>query len=140
MPQQVIVIPFSGQLIGQGYNSETGENVGTALEVDSVFEDTATDAQDGTTTFESVETQDSLKESTTIRQLENIGITYERLKRKKAVGVAGGVWFNEAAKPVLEDYFLSVPLQTFQRMVGEEGKKAVVVAGGEEKAEAIRVF
>jgi hypothetical protein len=38
MSQQVIVIPFSGQLIGQGYNSQTGENVGTALEVDSVAE------------------------------------------------------------------------------------------------------
>jgi hypothetical protein len=60
--QQVIMIPFSGQLIGQGYNSETGESVGTALEVDSVFEDGVTDAQTGTTQFESVETQDSLKE------------------------------------------------------------------------------
>jgi hypothetical protein len=63
MPQQVIVIPFSGQLIGQGYNSETGENVGTALEVDSVFEDSSADAQLASTMFESVETQDSLKES-----------------------------------------------------------------------------
>jgi len=79
------------------------------------------------------------RESSTIRQLENIGITFERLKRKKAVGVAGGVWFNANAKPVLEDYFLSVPLETFQKMV-KEGKKAVVVAGGEEKLEAIRVF
>lgn len=78
-------------------------------------------------------------ESSTIRQLENIGITYERLKRKRAVGVAGGVWFNAEAKAVLEDYFLSVPLRTFQTMVAEN-KKAVVVAGGEEKLNAIRVF
>jgi hypothetical protein len=63
MPQQVIVIPFSGQLIGQGYNSDTGENVGTALEVDSIFEDSSADAQDAATAFESVATQDSLKEA-----------------------------------------------------------------------------
>jgi hypothetical protein len=61
--QQIISIPFSGQLIGQGYNSETGESVGTALEADSVFEDSSTDAQTSSTQFESVETQDSLKES-----------------------------------------------------------------------------
>jgi hypothetical protein len=63
MPQQVIVVPFFGQLIGQGYNSETGENVGTALQVESVFEDSSADAQIASTQFESVETQDSLKES-----------------------------------------------------------------------------
>jgi hypothetical protein len=63
MAQQVITIPFSGQLIGQGYNTETGESVGTALEFDAVFEDTSTDAQTASTMFESVETQDSLKES-----------------------------------------------------------------------------
>ncbi len=61
--RQVIVVPFSGQLIGQGYNTETGENVGTALLVDSVFEDTSTDAQVASTIFESVESQDSLNES-----------------------------------------------------------------------------
>src|ERR1700722_16650424 len=63
MAQQVITIPFSGQLIGQGYNTETGESVGTALEFDAAFEDTSTDAQTASTMFESVETQDSLKES-----------------------------------------------------------------------------
>jgi 2-keto-3-deoxy-L-rhamnonate aldolase RhmA len=61
--QQVINIPFSGQQIGQGYNSQTGESVGTALDLDSVFEDTAADAQTGSTSFELVETQDSLLES-----------------------------------------------------------------------------
>jgi hypothetical protein len=63
MPQQIIKIPFSGQLIGQGYNSDTGESVGTALEVDSVFEDTSADAQSAATTFELVSTQDTLLES-----------------------------------------------------------------------------
>jgi hypothetical protein len=63
MAQQIIVIPFSGQLIGQGYNSETGESVGTALDVDSVFEDASTDAQDASTGFELATTQDSLLET-----------------------------------------------------------------------------
>jgi hypothetical protein len=44
MPQ-VIVIPFDGQEIGQGYNSETRENVGTGLIVTDVSEDPA--AHDG---------------------------------------------------------------------------------------------
>src|SRR3954454_12167115 len=63
MVQQVITIPFCGQLIGQGYNSETGESVGTALEFDGVFEDPATDAQGAQTQFESVDTQDDLMAS-----------------------------------------------------------------------------
>src|SRR5262249_31449937 len=63
MPQEIKKIPFSGQLIGQGYNSDTGETVGTALEIDSVFEDSSTDAQTASTAFELVETQDSLLES-----------------------------------------------------------------------------
>jgi hypothetical protein len=74
MPQQVIMIPFSGQLIGQGYNSETGESVGTALEFDSVFEDPATDAQGATTMFESVDTQDDLKESLGISAAADVRI------------------------------------------------------------------
>src|SRR5689334_10690389 len=39
MPKQVIVMPFSRQLIGQRHNSQTGEKVGTALEVDSIFKE-----------------------------------------------------------------------------------------------------
>jgi hypothetical protein len=63
MPQQIITVPFSGQLIGQGFNSETAENVGTALEVDSVFEDSSTDAQTSSSQFELVASQDSLLET-----------------------------------------------------------------------------
>src|SRR4051794_32840730 len=63
MTEQISLIPFSGQLIGQGYNSETGENVGTPLSVESVFEDASTDAQTAGTSFEMVTTQDALKES-----------------------------------------------------------------------------
>lgn len=60
---QITRIPFSGQLIGQGYNFNTGDSVGTALEVDVVFEDGSTDAQSAFTAFELVTTQDSLTQS-----------------------------------------------------------------------------
>src|SRR5262249_46672051 len=67
--QQVIKIPFSGQLIGQGYNSDTGESIGTPLVVGSVFEDTSTDAQSAQTSFELVSTQES--------RMENLGVSSE---------------------------------------------------------------
>jgi hypothetical protein len=36
---QVIVVPFDGQEIGQGFNSETRESIGTGLVFDAVSED-----------------------------------------------------------------------------------------------------
>jgi hypothetical protein len=63
MARQVITLPFAGQLIGQGYNSQTSENVGTALDVDAVFEDSSTDAQSADYAFKFVADQDSLQES-----------------------------------------------------------------------------
>ena len=63
MAQQILTIPFSGQLIGQGYNSDTGQNVGTALEVGSIFEDASADAQAASTEFELAQTQDSVLET-----------------------------------------------------------------------------
>jgi hypothetical protein len=62
MPQ-VILIPFDGQEIGQGYNSETRDSVGTGLSVASTFEDPAANGQEVTTTFQSVTSQESLMES-----------------------------------------------------------------------------
>src|SRR3984893_5827650 len=60
---QIIVIPFDGQEIGQGYNSDTRESVGTGLTVASVSEDPAADGQEVTTIFQSVTSQESLMES-----------------------------------------------------------------------------
>ena len=62
MPQ-IIVIPFNGQEIGQGYNSETRESIGTGLTVASISENPAADGQEVTTIFESVTSQESLMES-----------------------------------------------------------------------------
>ncbi len=62
MPQ-VIVIPYDGQEIGQGYNTETRESLGTALIVANVAEDPAASGQQVTTIFESVTSQESLMES-----------------------------------------------------------------------------
>jgi hypothetical protein len=59
MPQ-VITIPFEGQEIGQGYNSETRENIGTGLQVANISEDKAADGQIVTTSFVSVTSQESL--------------------------------------------------------------------------------
>ena len=59
MPQ-IIVIPFDGQEIGQGYNSDTRESIGTGLSVANVSEDPAADGQVVTTLFEIVTSQESL--------------------------------------------------------------------------------
>ncbi len=63
MPHQVINIPFGDQLIGQGYNSNTGEAIGTALDVGMIKEDPTVDGGKAVTTFELVATQDSLLET-----------------------------------------------------------------------------
>jgi hypothetical protein len=60
---QIKIIPFDGQEIGQGYNSETHENIGTALIVANISEDPVADGQEVTTIFESVTSQESLIES-----------------------------------------------------------------------------
>src|SRR5664280_1238968 len=60
---QVIVVPFDGQEIGQGFNSETRESIGTGLVFDAVSEDPAADGQNVSTQFESISTQDNLMEA-----------------------------------------------------------------------------
>ena len=62
MPQ-IIVIPFDGQEIGQGYNSESRESIGTGLTVADTSEDPAANGQTVTTLFESVSSQESLAKS-----------------------------------------------------------------------------
>jgi len=80
------------------------------------------------------------KNSSTIKQLQNIGITYEYLKNVGAVGIAGGVWYNHQAEAVVKDYFLSVPITAFSRLSRQSDKRVVIVAGGDEKLNAIRVL
>lgn len=62
MPQ-VITIPYDGQEIGQGYNSETRQSIGTGLNVANISEDPVANGQEVTTIFESVSSQESLMES-----------------------------------------------------------------------------
>jgi len=62
MPQTLIV-PFTGHEIGQGFNSETREKVGTALSVPQVSSDKFADGQIVTTSFKIVTDQGSLMES-----------------------------------------------------------------------------
>ncbi len=62
MPQ-VMVIPFEGQEIGMGFNSQTRESLGTALVVPDISENKVADGQDVTTFFEMVSDQDSLMQA-----------------------------------------------------------------------------
>lgn len=80
------------------------------------------------------------EKSATIAQLSGIGITYDRLKRQGAVGIAAGVWYNKNAEPVIDDYFLSVPLDTFKKLARRKTKRVVVVAAGDDKVEPIDVL
>jgi deoxyribonucleoside regulator len=82
------------------------------------------------------------RESTTIRQVKNIGIDYDYLTNDAhAVGIAGGIWFKENGEPALDDdYFLSVPLDSFKKAPNDKRKKAVMIAGGAEKVLPMYVF
>jgi hypothetical protein len=60
---KVFQVPFSGQEIGQGFDSDTHLNVGTALSVHDVSEDKAADGQIVTTSFDHVSSQDKLLET-----------------------------------------------------------------------------
>ena len=80
------------------------------------------------------------RKSSTINQLRNIGITYEYLKRRGAIGIASGVWFDREAKAVVDDYFLSVSLDAFRKMSAQSDKRVIVVAAGDDKVQALRAF
>ncbi|MFY0563517.1 hypothetical protein ACN28E_06695 [Archangium lansingense] len=60
---QIINVPFNGQEIGQGFNFESRESIGTGLSVANVSEDPSANGQIVTTSFKSVTTQESLMES-----------------------------------------------------------------------------
>jgi hypothetical protein len=60
---QVFCVPFTGQEIGQGYNSQTREALGTALLVADTSEDREADGQEVFTMFESVTTQEALNKT-----------------------------------------------------------------------------
>lgn len=62
MPQ-TLPIAYNGQEIGQGYNSQTRENLGTALTMTDVSEDPSASGQEVTTLFTSVNSQESLMQS-----------------------------------------------------------------------------
>lgn len=63
MSQQVITMPFNNQEIGQGFNRETGESIGTCLSVTNISEDPFADGQTVSTHFQTVTDQDSLRQS-----------------------------------------------------------------------------
>ena len=60
---QTIVIPFNDQEIGQGFNFDSRENLGTGLTMTNISEDPNANGQIVRTSFSSVTTQDSLMES-----------------------------------------------------------------------------
>ena len=61
--QQRIVVPFAGHAIGEGFNSETVERVGTGLNVAQVGEDPVASGQDTIFRFRMLTSQSSLEES-----------------------------------------------------------------------------
>jgi hypothetical protein len=64
--RQRIRVPFDGHVIGQGFNSDTGERVGTGLTVAQVGEDQAADGQIATLRFHVVTSQQSMESSLNI--------------------------------------------------------------------------
>ena len=60
---QIIRTPFDDHEIGQGFNIDSRERVGTALSVASISEDPHVDGQVVRTSFQSVTTQESLMEA-----------------------------------------------------------------------------
>lgn len=64
-PQRVVV-PFSGHVIGEGFNSETVQRVGTALNVGAVGEDPVAPGQTAVFKFQMVTSQASLEKALNI--------------------------------------------------------------------------
>jgi hypothetical protein len=69
--RQRIVVPFTGQVIGQGFNSDTVERVGTALDVGQVGDDPVAPGQSAAFKFQMVTSQASLEKAL------NIGVEIE---------------------------------------------------------------
>src|SRR5438105_11921931 len=61
-----IVVPFDGHRIGQGFNTDSGERVGTGLTAGQVGEDPNTDGQLAHFFFDTVTSQQALEESLNI--------------------------------------------------------------------------
>src|SRR5215208_2788065 len=64
--RQRIVVPFNGHVIGQGFNSDTAERVGTGLKPPTVGEDTQAGGQTGDFRFHMLTSQQSLEKSLNI--------------------------------------------------------------------------
>ena len=60
---QTILVPFNDQQIGQGFNFDSRESLGTGLSVAKISDDPNANGQIVRTSFRSVSTQDSLMES-----------------------------------------------------------------------------
>jgi hypothetical protein len=86
--RQRIRVPFDGHLIGQGFNSDTGERVGTGLAVGEVGEDSAADGQTASIRFHMVTSQQSMESSL------NIGAEIEA----RYLLFSGGAKFSFAEK------------------------------------------
>ena len=61
--RQRIVVPFNGHVIGEGFNSETVERVGTALDVPRIGEDPAASGQSASFKFQMLTSQGSLEKA-----------------------------------------------------------------------------
>src|SRR5262249_47629364 len=64
--RQRITVPFNGHIIGEGYNSDSGERVGTALSVGQQGEDTQADGQIASFSYTMVTSQESLESALNI--------------------------------------------------------------------------
>ena len=64
--RQRIVVPFDGHVIGQGFNSDTAERVGTGLIAESIGEDIQAPGQTGDFRFHMLTSQQSLEKSLNI--------------------------------------------------------------------------
>jgi Leucine Rich Repeat (LRR) protein len=64
--RQRIVVPFAGHVIGEGFNSDSGERVGTPLNVGKVGDDPLAPGQTATFRFQMLTSQSSMEESLNI--------------------------------------------------------------------------
>ena len=64
--RQRIIVPFTGHVIGEGFNSETVERVGRALEVSSIGEDPTAPGQAAVFRFQMLTSQASLEKALSI--------------------------------------------------------------------------
>jgi hypothetical protein len=129
-PRQRIVVPFTGHRIGEGFNSDTAERVGVALDVPSVGEDPVAPGQTASFKFLMLTSQESFEKAL------NIGVEVEA----RYALLSGGAKFefaessavNSTSTYIVASCVVANALRFGSGFTPTEAAKRMIAAGDED--------